>query len=87
METTLEIICLQYSNSFSKRNTQDPKTKIFAGTDNGLYASINQGVSWETFQNEMCSHTRPSHTNCEAKHLRHPFGRGIYTSNIAPCSS
>ncbi len=26
---------------------------LFVGTDNGLYASLNQGASWDAFQNGM----------------------------------
>lgn len=58
---------------------------LFAGTDNGLYVSFNQGDSWELFQNgipNVAIHDLVIQP--EAKHLLvGTHGRSIYKASIA----
>lgn len=58
---------------------------LFAGTDNGLYASFNRGESWEIFQNGMPNvAVHDLVIQPEAKHLLiGTHGRSIYKADIS----
>ena len=58
---------------------------LFVGTDNGLYASFDQGASWELFQNEIPNVAiHDLVVQPEAKHLVvGTHGRSIYKADIA----
>jgi hypothetical protein len=66
---------------------EDPNNEnlLFVGTDNGLYASIDQGTSWELFQNGMPNvAVHDLVIQPEAKHLLiGTHGRSIYKADIA----
>lgn len=66
---------------------EDPKNEnlLFAGTDNGLYASFNRGESWEIFQNGMPNvAVHDLVIQQEAKHLLiGTHGRSIYKADIS----
>jgi len=85
--TTWQSIAANIPNSPMNVIIEDPVNEnlLFAGTDNGLYASISQGSSWEAFQNGMpfvAIHDlviQPA-----AKHLIvGTHGRGIYKADIS----
>ncbi len=67
--------------------TEDPENEdlLFVGTDDGLYASLDQGASWNWFQNEIpyvAIHDLVIQP--EAKHLVvGTHGRSIYRADIS----
>lgn len=66
---------------------EDPQNEnlLFAGTDSGLYASLDQGISWQLFQNgipNVAVHDLAIQAN--AGHLlAGTHGRGIYQADIS----
>ncbi len=66
---------------------EDPSNEnlLFAGTDNGVYVSFNQGGSWEVFQNGIPNvAVHDLVIQPKAKHLLvGTHGRSIYTTSIA----
>jgi ligand-binding sensor domain-containing protein len=67
---------------------EDPENEnlLFAGTDNGLYASLDRGQTWNAMQNGM-PHVAVHDLviQPEAKHLlAGTHGRSIYRADIAP---
>ena len=62
---------------------------LFVGTDNGLYASLNQGNTWEAFQNGMPNvAVHDLVIQPDAKELIvATHGRGIYKADITPLQS
>jgi photosystem II stability/assembly factor-like uncharacterized protein len=66
---------------------EDPANEnlLFVGTDNGLYVSLNQGESWELFQNGIPNvAVHDLVVQPEAKHLLvGTHGRSIYQADIA----
>lgn len=67
---------------------EDPENEnlLFAGTDNGLYASLNQGKRWEVFQNGIPAVAM--HDLVIQQEERHllvgTHGRSIYQAEIEP---
>ncbi|MGI9552992.1 MAG: VPS10 domain-containing protein [Aurantibacter sp.] len=66
---------------------EDPENEnlLFAGTDNGLYATFDRGKSWEVFQNGMPNvAVHDLVIQPEAKHLLvGTHGRSIYQADIS----
>src|SRR6056297_1246 len=89
--TTWQSIAANIPNSPMNVIIEDPVNEnlLFAGTDNGLYASISQGSSWEAFQNGMpFVAVHDLVIQPEAKHLIvATHGRGIYKADIAQLQS
>ncbi|MGB7392935.1 MAG: glycosyl hydrolase [Pricia sp.] len=67
---------------------EDPENEslLFAGTDNGLFVSFDQGSSWEAFQNGMPNvAVHDAVIQPKAKHLLvGTHGRSIYKADISP---
>ena len=66
---------------------EDPENEnlLFAGTDNGLYVSLNKGTSWEIFQNGLPNVAiHDLVIQPQARHLLvGTHGRSIYKADIA----
>ena len=85
--TTWENIANNIATSAINVIIEDPENEnlLFLGTDNGLYASLNRGASWEVMQNGMPNvAVHDLVIQAEAKHLLvGTHGRSIYKAEIA----
>lgn len=67
---------------------EDPANEqiLYLGTDNGLYVSLNQGISWQVFHKNLPNvAVHDLVIQAKAKHLVvGTHGRSLYKANIAP---